>query len=80
MNPVKKVYVTLRGVAQHPLHRHAKWKSMLDFALVQVASRLVPGDVSVPFPNQTRLLISPKMKGAAHFISLDCVSSRRWRS
>jgi FkbM family methyltransferase len=42
---------------------------MLDFCLAQVSSRLVPGDVCVPFPNETRLLISPKMKGAAHFIS-----------
>lgn len=69
MNLIKKVFVTLRGVAQHPLNRGAKLKSMMDFCLAQVSSRLVPGDVSVPFPNQTHLLISPRMKGAAHFIS-----------
>ena len=37
--------------------------------MAQVAVRLVPGDVCVEFPNQTKLLISPRMKGAAHFIS-----------
>jgi FkbM family methyltransferase len=41
---------------------------MLDFALAQVAVRLVPGDVCVPFPNDKKLLIPPKMKGAAHFV------------
>ena len=29
----------------------------------------MPGDVGVEFPNGTRLLVSPRMKGAAHFIA-----------
>lgn len=69
MNFIKKLFFTLRAVGNHPLNRGARFKSMRDFCLAQVAVRLIPGDVCVPFPNQTRLLISPRMKGAAHFIS-----------
>src|SRR5215212_9698872 len=68
MNLVKKVYVTLRGIAQHPLTGKSKSSAMWNFCVSQVAARLVPGDTCVPFPNGTRLLISPRMKGAAHFI------------
>lgn len=69
MGFVSKVYHTLRSVGNHPLKRNAKWRAMRDFAVAQVAVRMIPGDVCVPFPNGTRLLISPQMKGAAHFIS-----------
>jgi FkbM family methyltransferase len=69
MRFVKKLVVTLNGVGKHPLNRHAKWKAMWNFCVAQVAVRLVPGDVCVPFPNQTKLLVPPRMKGAAHFIS-----------
>ena len=69
MDPFRKLYYTLQSVANHPLNRHSRWKAMRDFCVAQVAVRLVPGDVCVAFPNQTRLLVSPRMKGAAHFIS-----------
>ena len=69
MNIAKKIFVTLRGVANHPLNRTAKLRAIRKFCVAQVAARLVPGDICVPFPNQTQLLISPRMKGAAHFIS-----------
>ncbi|MEY2408078.1 MAG: hypothetical protein QOF48_748 [Verrucomicrobiota bacterium] len=69
MNIAKKIFVTLRGVARHPLNRLSKFKAIRDFCVAQVAVRMVPGDICVPFPNGTHLLISPHMKGAAHFIS-----------
>lgn len=69
MNIAKKIFVTLRGVASHPLNRAAKFKAIRDFCVAQVAVRMVPGDICVAFPNNTRLLISPRMKGSAHFIS-----------
>jgi len=69
MQLLKKIYYTLQSVGNHPLKRHAKWRAMREFCVAQVAVRLVPGDVCVPFPNETKLLISPRMKGAAHFIS-----------
>ena len=69
MHLLKKVYYTLQSVANHPLKKHAKWRAIREFCMAQVAVRLVPGDVCVAFPNQTKLLISPRMKGAAHFIS-----------
>ena len=69
MNIVKKIFVTLKGVGDHPLNRNAKLRSMWNFCVAQVAVRCVPGDICVPFPNATHLLISPRMKGAAHFIS-----------
>lgn len=69
MDLLRKIYYTLQSVGNHPLNRHAKWRAIRDFCVAQVAVRLIPGDVCVSFPNQTRLLISPRMKGAAHFIS-----------
>ena len=69
MSLIQKLYYTLRSVASHPLNKDAKWRAAMNFCVTQVAVRLIPGDVCVPFPNQTRLLISPHMKGAAHFIS-----------
>lgn len=69
MDPFRKLYYTLRSVGNHPLKRGAKWKAIREFCIAQVAVRLVPGDVCVAFPNETKLLISPRMKGAAHFIS-----------
>ena len=66
---VQKLYHTLKAQAEHPLKRHAPLRSALQFCTAQVAVRLVPGDIAVPFPNDTRLVVSPRMKGAAHFIS-----------
>ncbi len=68
MNPLLKVYTALQAIARHPLHRRHKWRAMREFTLAQFAARWSPGDVCVPFPNGTQLLISPRMKGAAHFI------------
>jgi len=68
MNPVTKLTTTLAWVANHPLCRHAKFSSMIKFCVAQVAARRIPGDVCVEFPKGTRLLVSPRMKGAAHFI------------
>ncbi len=68
MNFVRKVYLTLRGVAEHPMHKNQRFKSVLHFCTAQVAARFVPGDICVSFPNQTFLLVPPRMKGAAHFI------------
>ena len=65
---LKKIFATLRWVANHPLNRRCKTKAVWNFCVAQVAARLVPGDICRPFPNQTKLLISPGMKGAAHFI------------
>lgn len=69
MGLIQKLYYTLQSVANHPLNRDGKWRAARDFCVAQVAVRMIPGDVCVPFPNQTRLLIPPQMKGAAHFIS-----------
>ena len=68
MGIFKKLFITLRAQGKHPLNRKSNWRAAWDFAVAQVAARLVPGEVCVPFPNETRLLIPPRMKGAAHFI------------
>lgn len=68
MNFVKKVFVTLRSISRHPLTGKSKSAAMWNFCISQVAARMVPGDTCVSFPNGTKLLISPRMKGAAHFI------------
>ena len=69
MNFAKKLFFTLRGVARHPLHRQAPFRSAVQFCMAQVAVRRIPGEIAVEFPNRTRLLIPPLMKGAAHFIT-----------
>lgn len=69
MNPITKVVGALRDTANHPVNRHRKFKAVLEYGFVQIATRLVPGEICVEFPNNTRLLISPHMKGAAHYIT-----------
>jgi FkbM family methyltransferase len=69
MQFARKLYYTLKGVADHPLTRESPVRSVLKFCLAQAAVRWVPGDIVVPFPDKTRLISSPHMKGAAHFIS-----------
>ncbi len=36
--------------------------------MAQLAKRVLDGDICVPFPNETRLLVPQRMKGAVHFI------------
>ena len=68
MNFITKLLATLRSVAHHPLHEREGTRAAWNFCVSQVAARLVPGDVCIPFPNDTSLLVGPRMKGAAHFI------------
>ncbi|HLX96490.1 MAG TPA: FkbM family methyltransferase [Verrucomicrobiae bacterium] len=69
MNPIAKITGALRATAKHPLNRRRKFKAVMEYGFIQVAARLVPGDICVEFPNHTHLLVSPKMKGAAHYIA-----------
>src|SRR5665213_47911 len=69
MNPITKITGALRAAVNHPVNRHRKFKAALEYGFIQIAARLVPGDVCVEFPNHTRLLVSPHMKGAAHYIT-----------
>lgn len=69
MGPLAKIVGALRDVARHPLNRRRKLKAVLEYGFIQVAARLIPGDVCLEFPNHTRLLVSPRMKGAAHYIA-----------
>jgi FkbM family methyltransferase len=69
MNPIAKVASALQFVANHPVNRHRKFQAALEWGFIQLASRMVPGDICVEFPNQSRLLIPPHMKGAAFYIA-----------
>lgn len=69
MNPIVKIITALQFVANHPVNRGRKFRAVAEYGFIQIAARLVPGDVCVEFPNRTRLMISPHMKGAAHFIA-----------
>ncbi|HEY1717496.1 MAG TPA: FkbM family methyltransferase [Verrucomicrobiae bacterium] len=69
MNPIVKIATALYFVANHPLNRNRKFRAVAEYGFIQVAARLVPGEICLEFPNRTRLLVSPKMKGAAHFIT-----------
>ena len=65
---IGKLLGTLRWAARHPLNRDSGMKAMFAFSRAQMGARLVSGDVCVPLPNETRLLMPPRMKGAVHFI------------
>jgi FkbM family methyltransferase len=69
LNPINKILGALRAVASHPVNRHRKFKAVMEYGFIQIAARLVPGDVCVEFPNHTRLLVSPRIKGAAHYLA-----------
>lgn len=69
MNPIAKITGALRFVANHPLNRDRKWRAMLEFCTTQIALRLLPGDICMEFPNRTRVMLAPGMKGAWHFIT-----------
>ena len=69
MNPFVKIATALKFVANHPVNRGRKFRAVAEYGFIQVAARMVPGDVCVEFPNRTRLMVSPHMKGAAHFIA-----------
>lgn len=68
MGPLEKYFGAVSWIANHPLSRKSKFKAVLSFCVSQVAARFVPGDICRPFPNETKLLVSPRMKGAMHFI------------
>lgn len=68
MSTLKKIVTTLKAVSGHPLYRRHKTRSMVKFAWGQCVARLRRDDVIVPFPNATRLAVSPWVKGAAHYI------------
>ena len=69
MNPIVKIATALRFVANHPLNRNRKFKAVAEYGFIQTAALIIPGDICLEFPNRTRLLVSPQMKGAAHFIT-----------
>ena len=50
MNLITKIVGALRNAANHPVNRHRKFKAVLEYGFVQVATRLVPGDICVEFP------------------------------
>ncbi|MGA2245587.1 MAG: FkbM family methyltransferase [Verrucomicrobiota bacterium] len=69
MNPLRKILAALRDYRNHPLNRGRRNQAVLEYGFIQLAARMVPGEICVSFPNDTRLLVPPHMKGAAHYIS-----------
>jgi hypothetical protein len=63
----KKVYLTLRWAANHPVNHGSKAKAISNFIRAHIGARMVLGDVCVPFPNETRLLIPPRNEGSDTF-------------
>lgn len=55
---------TFKVIFHHPLTSKRKLAATKRWLSWQIGSRLVPGAVAVPFVNQTRLLIKPRMHGA----------------
>jgi len=55
---------TFKAIFHHPLTSKRKLAAMKRWLSWQIGSRLVPGAVAVPFVNQTKLLVKPRMHGA----------------
>lgn len=53
-----------RFILAHPLNRANKWTALKRYFRWQIGSRLVPGDVLVPFVDSTFLRVRPGMTGA----------------
>jgi FkbM family methyltransferase len=62
------VFSTLRFILHHPLNRDRPLTALVNYARWQIGSRLVPGQVVVPFVTPTRLLVTPGMTGATQNI------------
>lgn len=58
------VFNTLKFIVTHPMSKGRQWSAFLDWLRWQVGSRLVPGSVSVPYVNDSFLLVEPGMTGA----------------
>jgi FkbM family methyltransferase len=69
MNPISKIYTALREYRNHPVNYKRKNRAVFEYGFIQLAARFAPGEICVEFPNRTRLLIPPLMKGAAHYIA-----------
>lgn len=69
MNLLTKLVATAKGVLSHPLRKGPPLPALWHYGICQLAARFSPGDVIVSFPNETRLVVPPRMKGAAHFIA-----------
>lgn len=68
INIFTKLYTTLRDVAKHPLCRQSPWEARRKYCMGQFCSRMLGTEVCAPFPNEFRLLVSPRIKGEANFI------------
>lgn len=69
MNPITKIVAALRAIRNHPVNFKRKNRAVLEYGFIQLAARIVPGEICVEFPNHTRLLVPPHMKGGAHYIA-----------
>lgn len=54
----------LRFMLDHPFNRANRWAAVKRYFYWQIGSRLVPGDVLVPFIDKTFLRVRPGMTGA----------------
>lgn len=61
--PMRSVVQLASFVVRHPLNHGRPLGALLRVLAWQVGSRLVPGDVAVPFVDDTRLLVRPGLTG-----------------
>jgi FkbM family methyltransferase len=65
---IRKLSAALRWAANHPMRRGSKWNAVCSFIQAQVGARMILGDLCVPLPKNTHLLVPPRMKGSVHAI------------
>lgn len=64
LNAIKATASSAQFIINHPLNRGRKLNAIRRWFCWQIASRLAPGPIAVPFVNNSRLLVSPGMTGA----------------
>lgn len=61
---MRSLITTIRFIAGHPLNRGSPLKALSQFVRWQIGTRLLRFSVSVPFVDDSRLLVAPGMTGA----------------
>jgi FkbM family methyltransferase len=67
---VAKALKYIHEIVNHPLNAHQKSVALQRWLRWHVGSRIIPGDVVVPFVQDARLVVRPHMRGATENIYL----------
>ncbi len=62
--PRNSIFQVISSITTHPLNRGSKFQSVVDFFKWQVASRLMPHPIIIPFAGNNKLIVKRGLSGA----------------